>query len=172
MLEVVLVDDNDNEIGTMEKLEAHQKAMLHRAFSVFIFNDKNEMLLQQRSFEKYHSPGLWSNACCSHPKLGENVKESAKQRLYEEMGIKVELNKVFDFVYKAEFSNGLTEHEFDHVFIGYYNDEMKPNSKEVFSYCYKPINTIQYEIKKNPYLFSEWFKIALPKVINSLKKAH
>src|ERR1035437_4931257 len=120
--QVILVDDFDIEIGTMPKLEAHQKGVLHRAFSVFIFNSKGEMLLQQRAFEKYHSGGLWSNACCSHPILGENVHASANRRLMEEMGIQCNIQHEFSFIYNVQLENNLSEHEFDNVFAGVCDD--------------------------------------------------
>src|ERR1700744_2758864 len=121
--EVILVDEADVQLGTMEKIEAHRKALLHRAFSVFIFNSKGEMLLQQRAAEKYHSPGLWTNACCSHPRPGEETQAAAMRRLMEELGFTLELEKIFDFTYRSEFENGLTEFEFDHVFVGLIHDE-------------------------------------------------
>ena len=115
---VILVDEKDNQVGLMPKLEAHQKGLLHRAFSVFIFNSDYELLLQKRAFSKYHSGGLWTNTCCSHPRDGEDTIDAANRRLYEEMGIETSLRKVFDFIYKAELDNNLTENEFDHVFYG------------------------------------------------------
>ncbi|PHO01659.1 isopentenyl-diphosphate delta-isomerase, partial [Rhodobacteraceae bacterium 4F10] len=121
--QVILVDQQDNPIGLMEKIEAHEKALLHRAFSVFVFNDKNELMLQQRAAEKYHSPLLWTNTCCSHQRDGESNIEAGKRRLQEEMGFSCELEEVFSFIYKAPFDNGLTEHEYDHVMIGRFNDE-------------------------------------------------
>src|SRR5690348_5807899 len=120
MEQVVLVNEEDQEVGTMEKMEAHRRGVLHRAFSVFIFNKQGEMLLQQRAQEKYHSGGLWTNACCSHPRPGEEVSEGAGRRLVEELGFETELQPVFNFVYKANFENGLIEHEFDHVYFGTY----------------------------------------------------
>ena len=118
LTQVILVDVNDRQIGIMEKMKAHQQGSLHRAFSVFIFNKKGEMLLQQRALNKYHSGGLWTNACCSHPLPGEETIAAAKRRLQEELGFEIPVEKVFDFVYKADFDNGLTEHEFDHVYVG------------------------------------------------------
>ena len=118
--EVVLVNEKDEAIGTMEKMAAHEKALLHRAFSVFVFNKNGDLLMQQRAHSKYHSGGLWTNTCCSHPRPGEHVADAANRRLQEEMGFTTSLNKAFDFTYKAAFDNGLTEHEFDHVFIGIY----------------------------------------------------
>jgi isopentenyl-diphosphate Delta-isomerase len=162
--DVVLVDEYDNAIGSMEKIEAHQKALLHRAFSVFIFNKNNEMLLQQRAITKYHSGGLWTNACCSHPYTTETVETAANRRLQEELGFTTELQKVFSFTYMAQFDNGLTEHEYDHVFIGQYEGNIQPNSEEVESFCYKAIAQIEAEIINEPQKYTSWFKIALPKL--------
>ena len=136
-MNVILVNEQDRQTGTMEKMEVHQKAILHRAFSVFIFNDKGEMLLQKRAVKKYHSGGLWTNTCCSHPQPGEDTLEAAGKRLQEEMGFNTTLNKAFTFIYKAELDNGLTEHEFDHVFIGNFNGEVQPDPEEVEDYCYQ-----------------------------------
>jgi isopentenyl-diphosphate Delta-isomerase len=158
---VVLVDEQDNEIGIAEKLEAHEKGLLHRAFSVFIFNEKGELLLQQRADHKYHSPNLWTNTCCSHPRQGEAVKDAAVRRLKEEMGLSLELEKKFDFIYKAEFDNNLTEHEFDHVFVG--NTDQNPilNTEEAKSFKWKSISEIKHDMVLFPYSFTAWFKIAI-----------
>jgi len=164
MTSVILVDEQDNELGLMEKMEAHQKALLHRAFSVFIFNDKGEMLLQQRAPDKYHSAGLWTNACCSHPLPGEAVETAANRRLMEEMGFSTQLHKAFDFIYKAAFDNGLTEYEFDHVFIGQYNGSIAPDTAEVQAYIYQPMDVIKANILEHPQRYTEWFKIAFPKL--------
>ena len=128
---VILVDNKDNQLGLMEKIEAHQKAILHRAFSVFVLNDNNELLLQKRALNKYHSPGLWTNTCCSHPRDGESVINGGIRRLKQEMGFETELNFLLSFIYKAEFDNGLTEHEFDHVLLGRYNKNPLINTLEV-----------------------------------------
>lgn len=168
-MDVILVDERDVQIGTMEKLEAHQKALLHRAFSIFVFNAKGEMLLHKRAANKYHSAGLWTNACCSHPGPGEETLLAAQNRLQEEMGISTELQKAFDFTYKAAFENGLTEHEFDHVYVGEYNGAIFPNKDEVSDYCFKPIADIKDSINSHPQKYTEWFKIALPKLENFLK---
>lgn len=165
---VVLVDEMDNEIGAMEKMQAHLKPNLHRAFSIFIFNKKGEILLQQRAFSKYHSGGLWTNACCSHPKQNETVLNGAQRRLVEEMGFITHLIKAFDFIYQASFSNGLTEYEFDHVFIGNYDGDIKFNTIEVENYCYKSLSDVNKEILITPNIYTEWFKIALPKLENYL----
>lgn len=169
-MDVILVDERDEPIGTMEKIEVHQKALLHRAFSVFIFNTKGEILLHKRAPKKYHSAGLWTNACCSHPQPGEETLMAAEKRLKEEMGIKTSLKKVFDFIYKTAFENGLTEYEFDHVFIGIYEGEISPNRNEVSDYCYKSIQEIKNSIISHPQKYTEWFKIAFPKIEAHLLK--
>lgn len=162
--QVILVDENDNVTGSMEKMDAHRKGVLHRAFSVFIFNSKSEMLIQQRAIFKYHSGGLWSNACCSHPNPGEETKPAAERRLEEEMGIRTPLRKIFDFTYAASFENGLTENEFDHVFTGTYDGIIKANPEEVNDYCFKPIKELGELIIMEPGNYTEWFKIAFPKI--------
>ena len=167
---VILVDENDEPIGTMEKMEVHQKALLHRAFSIFVFNDKGEILLQKRANKKYHSGGLWTNACCSHPKPGEETLVAAKKRLHEEMGFDIGLKKAFDFIYKAPFDNGLTEYEFDHVFIGTYDGEIFPDAEEVSDYCYKSVEEVKRSIQTHPQKYTEWFKIAFPKMEEYLVK--
>jgi isopentenyl-diphosphate delta-isomerase len=166
MEQVILVDENDVAAGTMEKMEAHEKGILHRAFSVFIFNSDGEMLLQQRALNKYHSGGLWTNSCCSHPRQEEDILAAASRRLQEEMGFDTPLRKVFDFIYKASFANGLTEHEFDHVFVGYYDGEVKPDQKEVKGYAYQPMKKIEAQLQSQPDLFTAWFHIAFPKVMD------
>jgi isopentenyl-diphosphate delta-isomerase len=167
--EVILVNEQDEETGTIEKMEAHRKALLHRAFSVFIFNEKGEMLLQQRAMGKYHSPGLWTNACCSHPRPGELVEEAAGRRLMEEMGIDVKIEKVFDFIYKTEFDNGLTEFEFDHVYTGTYDGSLNPDKQEVHDYCFRSMEDIEQDLSRCPEKYSEWFKIAFPLLNTKLK---
>jgi isopentenyl-diphosphate delta-isomerase len=164
---VILVDKNDNELGTMEKQEAHVKGLLHRAFSVFIFNDKNELLLQRRAVNKYHSGGLWTNTCCSHPRQNEKTEDAAKRRLLEEMGMRSTLKKQFDFVYKAKLDNNLYEHEFDHVFFGFTNDLPIINPEEVEEYTYKTLEDIGNEMKAIPDKYTEWFKICFREVVNS-----
>ncbi len=158
---VILVDESDNEIGTCEKLKANKDAKLHRAFSIFIFNKKGELLLQQRAVEKYHSGGLWTNTVCSHPEPNKNILESAKNRLMEEMGFQTELKELFSFIYKSDYTNGLTEHEFDHVFIGYYDKTPKPNPDEVMDYKWMKIADIKQDITKNPNNYTSWFKVIL-----------
>lgn len=161
---VILVNENDEQIGLMEKLEAHQKGLLHRAFSVFVFNSKNELLIHQRALDKYHSPGLWTNTCCSHQRENESTLQAAHRRLQEEMGFDCELNEVFSFTYRAEFSNNLIEHEFDHVLVGTSNILPNPNPSEVAHYKWLSIDQIKSDIQQNPHQYTEWFKIALPKL--------
>ena len=162
---VILVDENDNQIGIEEKIKAHEDAKLHRAFSIFIFNSKGEMLLQQRACEKYHSGCLWTNATCSHPRPGEEVADAAHRRLQEEMGFDCELKKAFSFIYKAEFDHGLTEHEFDHVFIGNYDGIVLPNSDEADDYQWIDVETLKKDIQHHPERYTVWFKIAFEKVM-------
>jgi isopentenyl-diphosphate delta-isomerase len=169
-MNVILVDERDNHIGEMEKMEAHRKGLLHRAFSVFIFNSKGEMLLQQRARQKYHSGGLWTNACCSHPLPGEKVSDAASRRLFEEMGFVVPIEKIFDFTYRAEFENGLTEHEFDHVFYGIYNDPVEFNREEVMDYCYRSVEAVREDLERSPEKYTAWFRIVFPNVIEWTKK--
>jgi len=161
---VVLVDENDQPMGEMEKMEAHKKALLHRAFSVFVFNHKNELMLQQRALSKYHSPGLWTNTCCSHPRVGESVLEAGHRRLMEEMGFDCEIEKIFDFVYKAKLEYGLTEHEFDHVLFGRYGDSPKINPEEVEGWKWMAMDAIEQEMKTNPEKYTIWFQIAFKRV--------
>ncbi|HEY4628146.1 MAG TPA: isopentenyl-diphosphate Delta-isomerase [Flavobacterium sp.] len=156
---VILVNENDEQIGLMPKLEAHEKAILHRAFSVFVLNSKNEIMLQQRASQKYHSPLLWTNTCCSHQREGESNIEAGSRRLFEEMGFKTELKELFHFIYKAPFDNGLTEHELDHVMIGYYNDEPKINPEEVEDWKWMKIEDVKIEMGNRPELYTVWFKI-------------
>ena len=156
---VILVDENDNPIGTMPKMEAHEKAMLHRAFSVFILNANDEVLLQQRAKDKYHSAGLWTNTCCSHPHPGEDTLGAARRRLKEEMGMEADLQFVFKFMYKAPFDNLLTEHEIDHVFIGKTDELPVINPEEVASYKYMKPEEIKLDMEQNPQSYTVWFRI-------------
>lgn len=160
---VVLVDQLDNAIGAMEKLEAHEKGILHRAFSIFIFNKKGEMLLQQRAKTKYHSPGLWTNTCCSHPRPNEEIKTAAQRRLVEEMGMTTELFHKGSFIYKAKFDNDLTEHEFDHIFTGESDTDPLINKEEVETFRWLDVTEIKKQIIESPNEFTVWFKIALEK---------
>ncbi len=162
--EVILVNEKDEVVGSMEKMEAHRQGILHRAFSIFIFNKKGEMLLQQRALNKYHSGGLWSNACCSHPGPGEETIEAAQRRLFEEMGFTTPLKKIFDFIYKEEFDNGLTEYEFDHVFAGEYDGIISPNTEEVNDFYYKAIDEIKQSHQYSPQKYTAWFHLAFPKI--------
>ena len=161
--QVILVDENDNKIGLMPKLEAHEKALLHRAFSVFIFNVKNELMLQQRAMHKYHTPGLWTNTCCSHQRDGESNLEAGRRRLQEEMGFVTDLEEKTSFIYKAPFDNGLTEHEFDHVMVGYFNDDPNINPDEVVSWKWMSLEAVKADIAENPQLYTAWFKIIFEK---------
>lgn len=170
-MNVILVDEQDNPLGVMEKMEAHQKALLHRAFSVFIFNKAGDLLLQKRAAEKYHSAGLWTNTCCSHPMPGEAVEEAALRRLEEEMGFSTPLEKAFAFLYKTGFDNGLTEHEYDHVFTGIYEGGIHPDPYEVSAYRYIPMDELLEWVQRAPGDFTEWFKIALPRLEAHLKKS-
>lgn len=156
---VILVDENDNPVGAMPKMEAHEKAMLHRAFSVFILNANDEVLLQQRANDKYHSAGLWTNTCCSHPHPGEDTLDAARRRLKEEMGMEADLQFVFKFMYKAPFDNLLTEHEIDHVFIGKTNQLPVINPEEVASYKYMKPEEIKLDMEQNPQSYTVWFRI-------------
>ena len=164
MSEVILVDEHDVAIGTMDKMMAHEKALLHRAFSVFIFNSAGEMLLQQRADKKYHSAGLWTNACCSHPSPGEETAQAASRRLKEELGFTTPLRKAFTFTYRTDFENGLTENEFDHVYTGIYDGEIEADIDEVKNYCYMSMNEIEESINKEPAKFTSWFVIAFPEI--------
>jgi len=165
MDQVILVDEKDRPVGLAAKMEAHYKGILHRAFSIFIFNSKGEMLLQQRAINKYHSGGLWSNACCSHPALGEEMTETIQRRLQEEMGFKTPVRKIFDFIYKAELDKGLTEHEFDHVFAGEYDGPVDFNTNEVMDYCYMDLKEIERSLQDQPAKYSIWFQLAFPRVM-------
>lgn len=157
---VILVDRLDNAVGLMDKMEAHKKAVLHRAFSVFIFNSRGELMLQQRAFGKYHSPGLWTNTCCSHPREGETYMEAAHRRLQEEMGFDCDFKKAFDFIYKAGVGKGLTEHEFDHVLVGESDKLPVINPEEVETWKYMNPEKILKDIRENPDQYTVWFKIA------------
>lgn len=169
--QVILVTEEDAEVGLMEKMEAHQKGLLHRAFSVFLTNDRGELLLQQRAFSKYHSGGLWTNACCSHPRPGETVVQAAERRLVEELGISTEIKPIFSFVYKANLDNNLTEHELDHVLVGKFNGELQPNPDEVESYRYISPVDLKMELATNPDNFTVWFKLVYNRVQQYLKES-
>lgn len=165
---VILVDVNDKPIGLMEKIEAHEKALLHRAFSVFIMNSKGELMLQRRAFSKYHSPGLWTNTCCSHQRDKETSLEAGIRRLEEEMGFSVSLEEKFSFVYKTAFDNGLTEHEYDHVLLGYYEGVPVINKEEVEEWKWMDLEAVRENILITPNSYTSWFKIIFEKFYNHL----
>lgn len=167
---LILVDENDRETGSMEKLRVHQSGLLHRAFSVFIFNSKSELLLQQRGSDKYHSAGLWSNTCCSHPLVGELITVSVNRRLQEEMGMACETDFHFKFIYHHQFGNGLTEHECDHVYFGISDDIPSPNPQEVNDWKYISMADLEEQIQLHPEQFTAWLKICLPMVKDHFDK--
>jgi isopentenyl-diphosphate Delta-isomerase len=167
---VILVNELDQQIGLMPKLEAHEKAVLHRAFSVFVLNDKNEIMLQQRAHQKYHSPLLWTNTCCSHQREGESNIQAGNRRLFEEMGFSTELKELFHFIYKAPFDNGLTEHELDHVMIGYYNEYPVINPEEVEDWKWMKIEAVKNDMILNPTLYTVWFKIIFDEFYHFLEE--
>lgn len=156
---VVLVDLHDQQFGIMGKMEAHEKAVLHRAFSIFILNSNKELLLQQRAFSKYHSPGLWTNTCCSHQREGESNLEAGNRRMMEEMGMTVPLQELFTFIYKASFENGLTEHELDHVMLGFSDEDPNINIDEVASFKWMSLEALKKDLVKNPNDYTVWFAI-------------
>lgn len=164
---VILVDENDKEIGTGEKLLTHLRGRLHRAVSVFLFNAEGQFLLQQRAFSKYHSGGLWSNTCCGHPRPGETPLAAAERRLLEEMGIKCALEKNFDFIYKAELNDGLIEHEFDHVFFGRFDGAAKPDPEEACNWQWIDRESLERNVKEHPERYTVWFKIILERVLTA-----
>ena len=165
MEHVILVDHNDTQIGIMEKMAAHIVPKLHRAFSIFIFNSKGELLLQQRALTKYHSPGLWTNTCCSHPQQGETMEQATARRLMEEMGMTVKMHEVFTFIYKAPVGLGLIEHEYDHVWFGHSDDTPVINTEEVASWKYMSLEAIQEDMKNHPECYTEWFKISFEQIM-------
>ncbi len=168
---VILVNEKDEQIGLMPKLEAHEKAVLHRAFSVFVLNKNGELMLQQRAAHKYHSPMLWTNTCCSHQRDGESNLEAGKRRLFEEMGFVCELKEVFSFIYKAPFDNGLTEHELDHVMVGAYDEAPNINKEEVNAFKWMTLEAVKNDIDRQPKIYTEWFKIIFEKFYNHLQEA-
>ncbi|HHC79319.1 MAG TPA: isopentenyl-diphosphate Delta-isomerase [Flavobacteriia bacterium] len=169
--QVILVNKDDEQLGTMPKLEAHKKGVLHRAFSVFITNDKGELLLQQRAASKYHSPLLWANTCCSHQREGESNITAGKRRLQEEMGFVTELKDVFSFIYRAPFDNGLTEHELDHVLVGTYNENPIINPEEVESFKWMTLEAVKVDMVVHPEIYTEWFKIIFDEYYQRLVNA-
>jgi isopentenyl-diphosphate delta-isomerase len=170
--QVILVNELDEQIGLMPKMEAHEKALLHRAFSVFIFNDKNELMLQQRALTKYHSPGLWTNTCCSHQREGESNIEAGTRRLQEEMGFTTPLKDTISFIYKAPFDNGLTEHEFDHILLGHYNAEPELNPDEAHAYKWVTLEEVKKDLNINPDNYTAWFKIIFDKFYDYINISH
>lgn len=170
MEHVILVNEQDQQIGIMEKMAAHIVPRLHRAFSIFIFNSKGELLLQQRALSKYHSPGLWTNTCCSHPHDGESLEQATSRRLMEEMGLHCEMHEVFTFIYKAPVGLGLIEHEFDHVWFGKSDDTPVINPDEVASYKYMNLNDIADDMKAHPECYTEWFKISFDEITKHVNK--
>lgn len=169
MEKVILVDAEDQMVGLMEKMEAHRQGLLHRAFSIFVFNEKKELLIHQRAAHKYHSKNLWTNTCCSHPRENETVESAAHRRLQEEMGFDCELNQQFSFIYQADLEDGLSEHELDHVLTGIWSGIPPFNPEEVQNYRYISLDALQEEMKHYPEQFTVWFKIALPQVLERLK---
>lgn len=168
--QVILVDKQDKQIGLMPKLEAHEKGLLHRAFSIFVFNSRGEWLLQKRAFEKYHTPGLWSNACCSHQVDGEDEEMGLNRRLKEEMGLNIDtFHKAFQFVYRAELDNDLIEHELDHVYFANSDDEPSPNPHEVCEWKYISPQDLREEVAKTPHMYTPWFKLLIDPVLNNIQ---
>ncbi len=158
---VVLVDENDRQIGVSEKMHAHHQGLLHRAFSIFLFNRNGDMLLQKRALHKYHSGGLWSNACCSHPRPGESLLQAVHRRLREELGMTCRIRKAFNFIYKIQLRCGLIEHELDHVYYGVYSGHIQPNPDEVADYRWVNIEALMDSLRRQPEKYTEWFKIIL-----------
>ena len=167
---VILVNEKDEWQGTMEKMQAHKEGALHRAFSVFVLNEKNEMLLQRRALHKYHSPGLWSNTCCSHPMPGESTMAAAHRRLQEEMGFDCELAPAFHFRYRSPVGNGLVENEYDHIYVGSYNDNIELNAEEACEYRYVALDDISAQITTEPEKFTTWFRLVMPRFIDHLQQ--
>ncbi len=170
MEEVVLVDRNDKEVGTGEKMQTHKEGTLHRAFSIFVFNSEGKMLIHQRNRKKYTCAGLWTNTCCSHPRPGEKIVDAVNRRLKEEMGFTTELKKIFDFVYKVRFDNGLYEHEFDHVFIGRFDGKPHPNPDEVDDWKWVDPKELMQHMDENPDKYTYWFRQAIGRVIEYVEK--
>lgn len=168
--QVILVNENDEQIGLMPKMEAHEKAVLHRAFSVFVFNHQNQLMLQQRAADKYHSPLLWANTCCSHQRAGETNLQAGKRRLQEEMGFVCDLEEKISFIYKAPFDNGLTEHELDHIMVGYYDGNPNINKEEVEDYKWMTLEEVKIDMALKPEIYTEWFKIIFEKFYSFIKQ--
>lgn len=172
MEEVILVDENDNAIGTMEKMEAHRKGLLHRAFSILIFNSMGQLLLQKRSWKKYHSGGLWTNTCCSHPLPDEDIENALRRKLKQEMGIDVKPQFSHKFIYRTDLENNLTEHEYDHVYIGRYDGEPDINHDEVDEWRFEDMGRLRTAVEERPQDYTYWFKLIIndPK-LRTLKAA-
>lgn len=166
--QVVLVDENDRETGTEEKERAHREGKLHRAFSVFVFDPRGRLLLQRRARTKYHSAGLWTNTCCSHPRPGESVDAAARRRLREEMGMECELRGAFPFVYRAELDRGMTEHEYDHVLVGESDRDPAPDPDEVDAWAWVDADAVRREVAERPERFTHWFRLALPELLDRM----
>lgn len=169
--ELILVNENDQVVGVGEKIHIHQTGALHRAFSVYIFNSSDQLLLQKRSSTKYHSKGLWTNTCCGHPRLGESIEEASRRRLGEEMGFDCEVRKVFEFIYHAKLDNGLYEHEFDHVMIGRFNDSPTPNREEVDEWKWVDLTTVRLDMEKHAEDYTYWFRVSFDQLCQSFKSA-
>ncbi len=168
--ELILVDENDAVVGYGEKMKTHEEGALHRAFSLFVLNDDDQLLLQRRALEKYHSGGLWANTCCSHPYRGEDIGQTIHERLQEEMGFDCELQPLFTFIYRAELDNGMTEHEFDHVFIGRYNEPPAPNPDEVCEWKWMPLDGLREEMERSPHTYAYWLRAAYPRFLEEYRK--
>jgi len=166
---ILTVDEKDNVTGKEEKIKVHREGKLHRAFSIFVFNSKGEVLLQKRAGSKYHSAGLWTNTCCSHQRVGENLEEAVHRRLKEEMGFDCELKEAFTFTYRVKFDNGLSENEYDHVFFGKFDGKPEPNPKEVDEWKWVSLEELRKDIQKNPDDYTYWLKVSIDKVICNLK---
>jgi isopentenyl-diphosphate delta-isomerase len=169
---LILTDEKDQFVGMMEKLMVHKLGLLHRAFSIFIFNSRGEMLLQQRAYDKYHSGGLWSNACCSHPRFEERIPDAVNRRLWEEMGIQADTDFAFSFTYRATLENDLTEHEYDHVYVGITDAIPNPDKREVHSWKYISLQALQDDMKKHPANYTEWFKLCIPELIKHYSQSY
>jgi len=167
---IILVDSHDNEVGQMEKMEAHQKGLLHRAFSILVFNSAKELLLQRRALDKYHSQGLWTNTCCSHPVSGESNLEAAHRRLKEEMGFDCELKETFQFIYRTDLENNLVEHELDHVIVGHSDEEPTLNTNEAIAYKWMKLESILEDMNEQPEKYTFWFRIIIQEHLDQLKQ--
>jgi len=168
---VILVDTNNREIGTAEKLQTHRDGALHRAFSIFVFNSKGQLLLQQRAKTKYHSGGLWSNTCCSHPRPHETLPGAAHRRLTEEMGFDCNLEEIFSFTYKVQLAADIFEHEYDHVFIGHYDNEPAPNPEEVDDWIWIDLEGLREDMRENPDRYTYWLRCCIEQVISQRQAA-